>query len=289
MIWFEVVGEASPDRPILVLCDGIGCDGFVWRYIVERFAEDHQLVRWHYRGHGQSRRPTNLAHLSLQHLAHDLIGVLNAAKIHRPVVLLGHSMGVQVVFEIYRQAPERIAAMVPICGSYGHLADNFYDTRGLVRPAFERTIALAKTAPRVFGRVWRRLLTSRVNLMLARLVEVNSARVSDEDFWPYFEHLGRLDVEVFFRMLEFAIDHSTESLLPHVEVPVLIIAGDRDGFTPLHCSERLHSDLPDSELVVLYGGSHTTPIEFPERVEFHLERFLDRCAQAEEISRALLT
>src|SRR5205809_463414 len=49
-LYTKVRGEGRP----VVLCDGLGCDGFVWRYLEEPLAAQYQVVRWHYRGHGLS-------------------------------------------------------------------------------------------------------------------------------------------------------------------------------------------------------------------------------------------
>ncbi|MEZ4273545.1 MAG: hypothetical protein R3C68_19540 [Myxococcota bacterium] len=40
--------------PTLVLCDGLGCDGFIWRYLRAQFSPTYQIVHWNYRAHGLS-------------------------------------------------------------------------------------------------------------------------------------------------------------------------------------------------------------------------------------------
>ncbi|MFL5378003.1 MAG: alpha/beta fold hydrolase, partial [Myxococcales bacterium] len=57
-IYWSAVGRGAP---ALVCCDGIGCDGFAWKYVVRDFAARHRIVRWHYRGHGRSAVPGDLA------------------------------------------------------------------------------------------------------------------------------------------------------------------------------------------------------------------------------------
>ena len=47
-IFFEDTGSTASDRAPVVLCDGIGCDGYVWRYL-RRDLSDRRLVHWHYR------------------------------------------------------------------------------------------------------------------------------------------------------------------------------------------------------------------------------------------------
>ena len=99
--------------PVLVCCDGIGCDGFVWKYLVRDFSGRHRIVRWHYRGHGRSGNPSDPGRVGFDDLSADLEAVLRATRTEK-AVLLGHSMGVQVVLEHHRRHPERVLALVPV-------------------------------------------------------------------------------------------------------------------------------------------------------------------------------
>src|SRR5471030_2815617 len=114
-IHYSVVGKGEP---ALVLCDGIGCDGFVWKYIAREFASSHRIVRWHYRGHGKSAIPEDRSRTDFDDICDDLSAVIKAAGVTRPV-LMGHSMGVQVALEFHRRHPEQVRALALICGSHG--------------------------------------------------------------------------------------------------------------------------------------------------------------------------
>ena len=39
------------------LTDGIGCDGYVWKYLLPSLAKERAVVHWHYRGHGKTPLP----------------------------------------------------------------------------------------------------------------------------------------------------------------------------------------------------------------------------------------
>lgn len=268
-IWY---GHSNLGSLPLVLCDGIGCDGFIWPYLIDRFRDDHTIVRWHYRGHGRSEVPRDLSHLSIEDLVEDLFGILDELGLER-VVLAGHSMGVQVILEAMRHHSHRVAGLVPICGSYGRPADTFHGTH-LYRPVFERAIRTVRRLPRLSTAIWRRILPTGLSLQVARFTELNRELVRPVDFMPYLEHLSTMRADVFFRMLEFAIDHTTEDLLETIDVPTLIIAGEHDKFTPAACSEEMHRRIPNAGLVVIEGGTHTAPIERPDDMEAALEPFL---------------
>ena len=65
-------------------------------------------------------------------------------------------------------------------------------------------------------------------------------------------------------MLGHAGRHSAREILPTINVPVLIVAGDRDNMTPRILSEEMHKMISGSSLLVVEGGSHTAPIERPQ-------------------------
>src|SRR5579871_893221 len=75
--------------------DGIGCDGYVWKYLEPELVRDRAIVHWHLRGHGRSPVPRDPDRVTIADCADDLIRVLDAASVER-AVLAGHSMGVQV-------------------------------------------------------------------------------------------------------------------------------------------------------------------------------------------------
>src|SRR5580704_11490422 len=49
-------GEGSPRA---ILCDGILCDGFIWKYAWDALAKVLPVAHWHYRGHGRSALPVD--------------------------------------------------------------------------------------------------------------------------------------------------------------------------------------------------------------------------------------
>ena len=63
-------------------------------------------------------------------------------------------------------------------------------------------------------------------------------------------------------------------VLADIQVPALVVAAERDTFTPLSCSQEMADVLPLGELFVLADASHAALIEQPETIGHRLERFL---------------
>lgn len=262
-------GEGSPP---VILTDGIGCAGFIWSRLGPELARDRRVVHWNYRGHGRSDPPADLARATVEDCVGDLFAVLDAAGEER-AVLAGHSMGVQIVLEAHRRAPERVAGLVLVCGAPGRLLDTFHDSTFL-RTAFPYARALVDRWPRAARVGFRALVTTDVAIEYALAFEVNRALVRREDLVRYFADLSRVDPALFVRLLASAAEHDARPHLPEVRVPTLVVAGERDGFTPMRLSVKMHEVIAGSELLVLPAGTHVGPLEHPELVARRVRAFL---------------
>jgi pimeloyl-ACP methyl ester carboxylesterase len=263
----------------IVLCDGLGCDGFIWRKLKPTLEQTHTVVRWHYRGHGQSKRPKELTALGIDALRRDLLADLDDLAADR-AILFGHSMGVQVILDAAIECPERVVGLVPVCGSYGRPLDTFHDN-GILNIAFPWLRDLVRRHPRLAQRLWTATMTSELSYQFAMRAEVDGRLLTRATFKPYFDHLAAMDVRVFTSMLDQVREHTVEHRLHEVNVPALIVAGERDTFTPVWLSRRMARLIRGAELLAVPCGTHVAPLEQPELVELRVQKFLrERLADA---------
>jgi pimeloyl-ACP methyl ester carboxylesterase len=272
-IYYRTFGRESGLTPI-VLSDGIGCDGYVWKYLERDLAGERRVIHWHYRGHGRTPEPRDRRRVAVADLADDLAAVMDAAGVSR-AVLAGHSMGVQVCLEAFRRSRDRVAGLVLMCGSYGKPLRTFRNRRTL-EAALPWISFAVNRAPRLIGGVWRHLVPTRLAYAIATRVEINGELVRLEDFMPYLEHIARVDLPLFIDMLAHAGRHTALEILPTIDVPTLIVAGERDNMTPRPLSEEMQRLIPGAELLVVEDGSHTAPIERPHLVDETVARHLRR-------------
>ncbi len=268
-------GQGTP----VVLNDGIGCDGFAWKYLQPHLAADHRVVHWHYRAHGRSGLPVDPARIDLPAHARDLVSVLDALEIEN-AVLVGHSMGTQVALETLRLAPERVRALVLMCGSYGKVTATFHGSDMLkqVLPAILDAVDRRKGLARA---LWGRI-PAKLAFHIARLSkEVDALSIREEDFRPYMEHVSAMDPSIFLKMLRSAGEHTAEDLLERVQVPTLVISAERDTFTPPVLAQHMAEAIPTAELFVLRGASHAAPIEQPVAIQLRIDKFLRERVEGE--------
>lgn len=275
--WAE--GEGAP----LILCDGLGCDGYIWKYVERRFAGERPIFHMQYRGHGRSQVPRDLDTIRVDVIVDDLAMALDDAGIERGV-WLGHSMGVQVALESFRRLPDRIDGLALLCGACERPIDTWHHAffpdeappfgNRLMQRIFDGLSRGVIDHWRFVRPVWQRLLRTNTAYQLAVTGELNPDLVRAEDFRPYLEHLAEMDMRVFARLARDLAEHSARDVLPAIDVPTLVVGGGRDRFAPLWVIEELHGLIPDAELLRLVLGSHAAPIEEPRLIERALERLL---------------
>jgi pimeloyl-ACP methyl ester carboxylesterase len=268
-IWWRSAGREGPP---LILTDGIGCAGFIWDRLFPALARSRRVLHWNYRGHGRTPRPAGLSHCTISDCVDDLLSVLDAAG-ERSAVLAGHSMGVQVSLEAHRRAPERVEGLILALGSPAHPLETFHGSRALAQifPALKEAIIAFPGPARA---LFRWLFPTELSLQIGLWLEVNRQLVRPSDVRRYLEDLSQVDPEVWVHLLDSAAMHDATDHLPHIAVPALVIGGEKDTFTPVELSRRMHQAIPGSEFLLLHGGSHMGLLEHSELVELRLQRFL---------------
>ena len=268
----------GPRPATAVFCDGILCDGFIWKYLWDAVRDRMSVAHWQYPGHGRSGAPLDPDAVDMTALGADV----DAVRRHvgdPEVVLFGHSMGCQVALEGYRARPAGVRGMVLLCGSYGRVTETFKGTKVLAQ-VLPKLIERVLAAPDLARAIWTRIppdLALKVALFTG---EMDEKTIRPEDVLPYLQHLTHVDFSMFLRMLKGAGEHSAEDLLPRIECPVLVVTGERDTFTPPFLAEEMQRKIPGAELFVVPGGTHVAPLEQRDLVNARIDDFLKNRALA---------
>ncbi|MAQ17399.1 MAG: alpha/beta hydrolase [Sandaracinus sp.] len=261
--------EAGQGDPIL-LCNGLGGSWMAWKHQIRYFEDQHRFLSWDYRGLYRSGPPPSLDALTVEDQTRDALAVLDDAGAER-AILFGWSMGVQVALELYRQAPERVRGLVLINGVSGEPWRTVMNLgfMGDVLPPVIRGIG---SIPRIAETLTRRVVGMPEAVQWAKRIGL-AARTLDEDvFHELAASFGNLDMKRYMRTLELLGEHDASDVLGTVDVPTLLIAGDRDLFTPRSAMERMARKIPGAELMVVPGGTHYVAVEFPELVNLRIEK-----------------
>jgi pimeloyl-ACP methyl ester carboxylesterase len=257
--------------PAVVLTDGIGCDGFAWKYFQPHLSPRHKVVHWHYRGHGRSGLPRDPGRIDIVAHARDLLAVMDAAGVEE-AILCGHSMGVQVSLEAWHLAPRRVRALAMMCGSYGKVTATFHGS-DVLKQVLPSVIRIVEENQGLARALWGRIPPGFAFKLATLMREVDGVSLREEDFRWYMEHVAAMEPALFLSMLKLAGEHTAEDYLSQIDVPSLVIAAERDTFTPAALAQHLADTIPGGELFMLRGASHAAPVEQPEAVALRFDEF----------------
>lgn len=269
-LYYQIQGEGDVT---LILNDGLGCDGFAWRYLLPELRQKFRILRWHYRGHGKSPMPDEPEKTGILYSCDDLSRIMEVARVDKAVVF-GHSMGVQVALEFHRRHAEKVLGLVLLCGSYGNPLDTFHDDT-LLRTAFPLIHRVVERFPKLAQRVSTLAMKTDLAIEIALRTELNQDLMKRGDLVPYFDHLARMNPVAFVRTLDSLKDHSAWDHLRFVRVPTLVVGGERDRFTPVWLSRRMADEIPRAEFMLVPEGTHTSPLERPGLVNRRIFEFLE--------------
>ena len=96
-------------------------------------------------------------------------------------------------------------------------------------------------------------------------VFVEGIGASSKGFYPS-------TIFVFYQKIMAEAD--LRDVLPHIDVPTLLLYGDKDVRAPLAVAEDLHAAIPNSRVVVLPGVGHMSSVESPGAFNAEVRSFL---------------
>jgi pimeloyl-ACP methyl ester carboxylesterase len=245
-VHYREFGTRAPDRPTVVLIQGLGLDGRFWFDQPRMLAEDPEQP-WHVlvpdnRGVGQSDMPTRP--WTMADMADDVAAVLDHAGV-RKAVMVGISMGGMIAQQVALRHPERVSGLVLMATwpglPYGRL------------PELDTLRVLLGSPMRKRGHVES----------IAKLILPEHAHARAPELLSGWLDLLREQAPrapAFFGQLGAVLSHSTGHRLDRIRVPTRVVTGDEDKLVVPFNSKVLSERIPGAALEVLPGVAHGVPL-----------------------------
>jgi 3-oxoadipate enol-lactonase len=235
--------QGRRDGPTLVFVNSLGCDFRIWTEVAEILAPDFRIVMYDKRGHGLSESGPDKNDIA--DYARDLAALLDQVGVGRATIV-GLSIGGLIAQELYRQNPERVAALV-LCDTAAKIgADEVWDQRiaEVERGGIE---ALADgVLERWFTAHFRATRSAELAGMRAMLT-----RTPRQGYLAACGALKRADLRPY-----------TGS----IQAPTLCLVGDEDGSTPVALVKETAALIPGSRFEIIAGAGHIPNVEKPKVV-----------------------
>lgn len=277
-IHVEVLGEGP--RTIL-LANGLGGRLYAWRPLLDALWQTHTLITWDYRGLFDSESPSSRRQLTLAHHVKDALCVLDSEGVDK-AVFVGWSMGVQVSLDVAATHPDRVAGLVLINGTWGHVLQYGFQplfTVPLVPRVLHALIDWVSDHPSIGG--FLATGSRAIEVPTALLFAVTAGRRSlslRPVLRRYFDDVLGPSFLNYVRLFQELDAHSVYHVLREIDTPALVISGALDVLTPAYQSWRLERRLPNAERLALWRASHFALLERPEVILPRISRFLEERA-----------
>jgi pimeloyl-ACP methyl ester carboxylesterase len=270
-IYYEVRGQGEP----LVLVYGIACLINHWHYQVDYFSQNYQVIAFDLRGHHKSLPLGNPHNLKLTDLVQDIRGLLNHLNISK-AHFAGHSFGVPLLLQLYKEAPEKVASLIFINGFSKNPLKGMFGL-DVIEPFFYFMKDQFKKSPDLWTTLWRMAVDNPLSMILAGAAGGFNLKLTQfKDIEVYTRGVARMDLRMFLELMEELMRFDGEEILPTIAVPTLIISGEKDNVTPTKFQLEFHEKIKGSEYVLVPYGSHCTQLDFPEYLNTKIENFLKK-------------
>lgn len=272
-IAYHVTKTPFEGAPVVLLANGLGGPPASWRAQIDYLSDRYRLLTWDYRGmYGSGKPPQNVAaSYAIPNHVRDLEIITKTEGITEASVI-GWSMGVQVSLETYRRLRPLVKNLVLINGTSGRALDTVSPIPGM-KAVMPSLVEIARKAHALAKQLAQKATSQPETAFWFKRMGLIGEILDDAVFAELVYQYSSLDMEAFFQNLKAIGTHDASDVLPLIDVPVLVITGDKDSFTPRALAQQMARNIRTAEMLVVRGGTHYTCVEFPELVNLRIERF----------------
>ena len=240
--------EQGTGNPPMVFVHGWCCDHTYFAPQFEHFKAQHRVVSVDLRGHGESDKPDQ--EYTMAGFADDLAWLCEQLEIERPVVV-GHSMGGVIAFEMAARHPERVGAVVavdaPVVPTQALRDQSVGLIEGLKSPAYQE------------------VARGFVSAGLFRPTDDAERRAQ------VIDHMAGAPQHVMASAMECIFDCDVVASIANCKAPALLI--NSTDVRPVDLGQ-VRELCPHVEIGQTVGSGHFNQLEVPDQVNAMIERFM---------------
>ena len=231
------------------------------------------------RGFGDSERPGG--GYAIEQFATDLDAFVSRMALDR-IHLVGHSLGAAVALQFAVQCPHKVKKLLLVSPP---------PAEGMTCSPQEDHAVFGLTLPHIAENTHLQFFFRNAHMDRAILSHVLTRITPGMDhgsklFSDLVDDASRVSRETLKGVVQSLGSWTVKDRLPALDMPVLILWGDKDTVVERAPLERLAGDLPHAELVVWEGIGHAPQLEQPDRFQALLTEFILGKTTVEKQSQA---
>ncbi len=262
--------------PTVLLCNGLGTNPYSWPALLDPDCGVH-VVSWNHRGTGGSERPEDPERVDVEDFAEDAVAVMDHEGIDA-CVLMGWSMGVNIMFEVAVAHPERVTGLFAVGGvpgdTFSSMGAPIYVPRPLRKPIATTVARMLKLTGKPLHALGAHLPIGPITLevmthsgFMLPMPDPELARRAIKEFLT-------TPTDWYMHLALHSSLHQRVSLRS-IDVPTSFVAGKYDILASHHDMRTAAERIPGATYVVL-PATHFISMEKPAEVHEALLDLLDR-------------
>lgn len=260
--------------PTLLLIHGFSASLHTWEPWVERLATgesrigEYRVISIDLPGHGLTRAPAGYQ-ASIENYR-DLVAAFVRAQNLQRFALAGSSMGGNVAWEYALAHPDQVEALILVDAS------GWPETRGqhATDPLVFKLLRNPVLGPLMRDLDSTRLIRQGLERSFGDPMLVDDAMVSR--YVDLSRAPGHRDILLQMTLGFRSRNYATAERLAALQMPVLVLAGDRDAIVPVEHARQFHEAIPGSQLVLFEGVGHIPQEEAADASAMAVHEFLYR-------------
>jgi pimeloyl-ACP methyl ester carboxylesterase len=262
-VGLTVAGSGDP----IVLLHGIGRDRTDWFRIAPGLAEQHTVYAIDIEAFGESAAWGE--RVTLASMAHMVRSTLAAVGEHRPVVLMGNSMGGAVALRMHADDPAAVRALVLVSPA-GFGDDAAMGLRLMTVPVLGEVLQRCHT---VAAALQVRALFADAALATRELAQESARRMRRPGARRHYLEVIR-DLGAW-RGVRPEWRREVLEALAAAGTPTIVLWGDKDAVLPHRHLDAVSATVPHAVPVSLPGIGHAPQLEDPDRFLALVTDFVD--------------
>lgn len=246
--------DGPEDGPVVMMAHAMGTSHRLWDWQVPALANCFRLLRYDWRGHGDTDAPPGA--YTLGQFVGDAVGLMDALRLER-VHWVGISTGGMIGQGLGIAHADRIASLA-LCNTTPQ-ADKAYKDFVAERHRLVREDGMDA----IWDMTDRRWFTDAF------------AEGANADYHAVREVFVRTSVQGYIGATSATAQLDYKDRLHLISAPTLVLGAGDDPATPPEHSRQIHERITGSKLVMIPGMRHFSNVEAPKRFNPPLRAFLD--------------
>jgi len=271
-IYYKTIGSG---QPIVVLHGGPGFDHQILMPYIGKLGRYHKVIQYDQRGSGRSKGPIDSVSINIDTFIEDIESIRKTFQIEK-LNLAGVSWGGILAMFYSIKYPENLnSLMLFSTAASSEMLNKMYPAMNKNRTpedaelikSLRNSEGFKQKDPKILEEFYRiyckaqfvdQSLASKINMTISENTAKNGGTINKF----VMSSIGRFDLHDYLKV---------------IKCPTLIMHGKKDPL-PIKAAQKIHSMIPNSELIIFEKSGHWIFIEEEEKFNTVINDFLSRVA-----------